>query len=52
MFIFRSLGLKCVPFLPHILPHFLYVMRHGEESLRDVLFQQVYYIAIYIAYIV
>jgi FKBP12-rapamycin complex-associated protein len=40
MFIFRSLGMKCVPFLPHIIPHFLFAMRRGEDSLRDSLFQQ------------
>lgn len=47
MFIFRSLGLKSVPFLPHILPHFLYVMRNGEDSLRDNLFQQLFVFLIY-----
>jgi phosphatidylinositol kinase/protein kinase (PI-3 family) len=40
MFIFRSLGLKCVHFLPQIIPPFLQEMRHCEESLRENFFHQ------------
>eukprot|EP00742_Colponemidia_sp_Colp-10_P007030 GILJ01007544.1.p1 GENE.GILJ01007544.1~~GILJ01007544.1.p1 ORF type:complete len:2402 (-),score=355.14 GILJ01007544.1:281-6541(-) len=40
MFIFKSLGLKCVPFLPQIIPPFLQVMRNCEDGLRESLFQQ------------
>eukprot|EP00736_Rhodelphis_marinus_P007859 Rmarinus@m.12108 len=39
MFIFKSLGLKCVRFLPQIVPAFLHVMRTCEPHLRDYLFQ-------------
>jgi len=38
MFIFRFLGLKCIPFLPHVIPHFLIVMRSYDDSLRDSMF--------------
>lgn len=40
MFIFKSLGLKCIPFLPQIMPTFLQVMRNGELSFREFLFDQ------------
>lgn len=40
MFIVKSLGLKCVPYLPQILPPFLNVVRHCEASMRESLFQQ------------
>jgi len=40
MYIVQSLGQKCVPFLPQIIPTFLYVMRNNEESVRNALFQQ------------
>lgn len=40
MFIFKSLGLRCVPFLEHILPNMLHVVRHCEAGLREVLLQQ------------
>eukprot|EP00004_Rigifila_ramosa_P027283 TRINITY_DN882_c0_g1_i1.p1 TRINITY_DN882_c0_g1~~TRINITY_DN882_c0_g1_i1.p1 ORF type:complete len:2377 (-),score=590.06 TRINITY_DN882_c0_g1_i1:39-6899(-) len=40
MFIFKSLGMKCVPFLPQIMPPFLQVMRMCEPNFRDFLFQQ------------
>ena len=40
MFIIKSLNVKCVPFLPQILPPFLHVMRTNEESLREFLFNQ------------
>eukprot|EP00127_Corallochytrium_limacisporum_P000173 Clim_evm34s6 gene=Clim_evmTU34s6 len=40
MFIFKSLGLKCVPFLRHVMPALLQVMRTGEQSLREFMFQQ------------
>jgi phosphatidylinositol kinase/protein kinase (PI-3 family) len=40
MFIFRSLGMRCVPFLPQIIPPFLAVMRSSEESVRESLFKE------------
>jgi FKBP12-rapamycin complex-associated protein len=40
MFIFNSLGMKCVPFLPQLIPPFLNVMRTHEDSLRESLFNQ------------
>ena len=39
VFIFRSLGLKCVPFLPHIVPAFLRVASVCERGLRESIFQ-------------
>ncbi|KYQ91695.1 protein kinase [Tieghemostelium lacteum] len=40
MFIFKSLGLKCIPFLPQIMPPFLHVMNSCEPGFREFLFQQ------------
>ena len=40
MFIFKSLGLRCVPFLSQILPPFLQVMQNCEYGLRESLIQQ------------
>eukprot|EP00026_Physarum_polycephalum_P000091 Phypoly_transcript_00091.p1 GENE.Phypoly_transcript_00091~~Phypoly_transcript_00091.p1 ORF type:complete len:2307 (+),score=451.47 Phypoly_transcript_00091:133-7053(+) len=40
MFIFKSLGLKCVPFLPQIIPPLLHVMNTREPLFREFLFQQ------------
>ncbi|GAM22047.1 hypothetical protein SAMD00019534_052220 [Acytostelium subglobosum LB1] len=40
MFIFKSLGLKCIPFLPQIMPPFLQVMNTCEPGFREFLFQQ------------
>ncbi|TPX38402.1 hypothetical protein SeMB42_g06762 [Synchytrium endobioticum] len=34
MYIFKTLGLKCVPFLPQILPPFLSVMGHAQNMLE------------------
>jgi serine/threonine-protein kinase mTOR len=31
MFIFKSLGLRCVPFLEHILPNMLHVVRRYAD---------------------
>eukprot|EP01080_Neovahlkampfia_damariscottae_P002252 gene2252-2426_t len=39
-FIFTSLGLKCVPFLPQIVPPFVSLIRTCEPSMRNTLFQQ------------
>ena len=38
--IFKSLGLKCVPFLPEIVPPLLHIMRNCETNFRKFLFQQ------------
>eukprot|EP01113_Clastostelium_recurvatum_P006582 TRINITY_DN1298_c0_g1_i1.p1 TRINITY_DN1298_c0_g1~~TRINITY_DN1298_c0_g1_i1.p1 ORF type:complete len:2380 (+),score=927.36 TRINITY_DN1298_c0_g1_i1:62-7201(+) len=40
MFIFKSLGVKCVPFLPQIMPPFLHVMGTCEAGFREFLFNQ------------
>eukprot|EP00003_Mantamonas_plastica_P010783 TRINITY_DN2025_c0_g1_i1.p1 TRINITY_DN2025_c0_g1~~TRINITY_DN2025_c0_g1_i1.p1 ORF type:complete len:2240 (+),score=782.23 TRINITY_DN2025_c0_g1_i1:702-7421(+) len=40
MYIFQSLGMKCVPFLPQIMPAFLGVMRSCDDGFREFLFQQ------------
>ncbi|OQR94007.1 phosphatidylinositol kinase (PIK-L1), partial [Achlya hypogyna] len=40
MFIFKSLSVQCVPFLPYIVPPFLHVLARGEPRLRDSLFLQ------------
>ncbi|CAM9623049.1 unnamed protein product [Chrysoparadoxa australica] len=40
MSIFRSLGLQCVPFLEHIFPSMLHVVRHCEAGLRESLLRQ------------
>ncbi|ETV93394.1 hypothetical protein, variant 2 [Aphanomyces invadans] len=40
MFIFKSLSLQCVPFLPSIVPPFLHVLDKGEPRLRHSLFLQ------------
>ena len=41
MFIFQSLGLRCVKFLEHIVPHMLMVVRSSnQQSLRESLLQQ------------
>jgi len=41
VFIFRSLGLKCVPFLPQIVPAFLRVASVCERGLRENIFQHI-----------
>ena len=41
MFIFRSLSLSCVPYLPQIIPPFLREMRTCEEALREAFLQHV-----------
>ncbi|KAK9480797.1 armadillo-type protein [Lipomyces japonicus] len=40
MSIFKTLGLKCVPFLSQIIPCFLAVMRSCSHSILDFYFQQ------------
>ncbi|NWH64585.1 MTOR kinase, partial [Geococcyx californianus] len=39
-FIFKSLGLKCVQFLPQVMPTFLNVIRVCDGAIREFLFQQ------------
>ena len=42
MFIFNSLGIRCVPFLPRIVPHILHTIRScGQTTLREALLQQI-----------
>ena len=40
MFIFKSLGLSCVPYLPKVLPHMLHAIRDCPSNLREALLQQ------------
>src|SRR5262245_57789362 len=40
MFIVKSLGLKCIQYLPQILPPFFGVMENCEQNFREYLFQQ------------
>jgi FKBP12-rapamycin complex-associated protein len=40
MFIYTSLGMKCVPFLPQVLPPFLNLIRTCDASMRNNMFQQ------------
>ncbi|KAI3733193.1 hypothetical protein L1987_64413 [Smallanthus sonchifolius] len=35
MFIFKSMGLGCVPYLPKVLPDFFYTIRTCEDSLKE-----------------
>lgn len=39
-FIFKSLGIKCVPYLPQVLPNLLQNIRGADVNKRDFLFQQ------------
>jgi FKBP12-rapamycin complex-associated protein len=40
MYIFKTLGLKCVPFLPRIIPPFLNMMRNCSVGMLEFHFQQ------------
>lgn len=40
MFIFKSLGTKCIPFLPQIVPPFVLALRNCDDTLSEPLFQQ------------
>ncbi|EGC32838.1 protein kinase, atypical group [Dictyostelium purpureum] len=40
MYIFKSLSLKSIPFLPQIMPPFLHAMNTGEPLFREFVFQQ------------
>ncbi|MFS7952510.1 putative non-specific serine/threonine protein kinase [Helianthus anomalus] len=35
MFIFKSMGLGCVPYLPKVLPDFFYTIRNCDDSLKE-----------------
>ncbi|WAR26259.1 MTOR-like protein [Mya arenaria] len=39
-FIFKSLGIKCVPYIQQVIPAYLTVIRTAEHNFRDFLFQQ------------
>ncbi|XP_014254034.1 serine/threonine-protein kinase mTOR [Cimex lectularius] len=39
-FIFQSLGIKCVPYIPQVIPSFINVIRTAESSFREFLLQQ------------
>ncbi|KAF5285925.1 hypothetical protein FQA39_LY04386 [Lamprigera yunnana] len=39
-FIFKSLGIKCVPYISQVLPSFLIVVRTADVNFREFLFQQ------------
>lgn len=40
MYIFKTLGLKCVPYLPRITPALLQMMRHSPQNMLEFHFQQ------------
>jgi FKBP12-rapamycin complex-associated protein len=40
LFVFRTLGLKCVSLLPQIVPPMLALVKTSQQGLRDFLFQQ------------
>ncbi|OXU22583.1 hypothetical protein TSAR_001785 [Trichomalopsis sarcophagae] len=39
-FIFKSLGIKCVPYISQVMPSFLNVLRTADVGFREYLFQQ------------
>ncbi|XP_064642053.1 serine/threonine-protein kinase mTOR-like isoform X1 [Lineus longissimus] len=39
-FIFKSLGIKCVPYLQQVMPAYLNVIRTSDSTFREFLFQQ------------
>ncbi|KAJ9575042.1 hypothetical protein L9F63_007777, partial [Diploptera punctata] len=39
-FIFKSLGIKCVPYISHVMPSFLNVVRTADVSFKEYIFQQ------------
>ncbi|XP_076166943.1 serine/threonine-protein kinase Tor isoform X1 [Ptiloglossa arizonensis] len=39
-FIFKSLGIKCVPYISQVMPSFLNVVRMADVNFREYLFQQ------------
>ncbi|XP_053376740.1 serine/threonine-protein kinase mTOR-like [Mercenaria mercenaria] len=39
-FIFKSLGIKCVPYIQQVIPAYLTVIRSADQNFRDFLFQQ------------
>uniref|UniRef100_A0AAU7B991 Serine/threonine-protein kinase TOR n=1 Tax=Pyrrhocoris apterus TaxID=37000 RepID=A0AAU7B991_PYRAP len=39
-FIFTSLGIKCVPYIPQVIPSLIAVIRTADASFKDFLFQQ------------
>lgn len=40
VFIFKSLGIKCVPYIPQVMPSLLNVIRTADINFREFLFQQ------------
>lgn len=39
-FIFSSLGIKCVPYIPQVFPNFLHMIRTADSTSQDFLLQQ------------
>lgn len=39
-FIFKSLGIRCVPYVQHVMPSFISVIRTSDTTVREFLFQQ------------
>lgn len=39
-FIFKSLGIKCVPYIQQVIPAYLAVIRSADQTFREFLFQQ------------
>ena len=44
MYIFKSMGAKCIPFLPQIIPSFLQSMRTCEPPQRQALIEQLVHV--------
>ena len=40
LYIFKTLGLKCTPFLQHVMPPLLYLMQHCQSSLTEFYCEQ------------
>ncbi|XP_013778468.1 serine/threonine-protein kinase mTOR-like [Limulus polyphemus] len=39
-FIFKSLGIRCVPYVPQVMPSFINFIRTSDGTIREFLFQQ------------
>ncbi|UYV65261.1 MTOR [Cordylochernes scorpioides] len=40
IFIFKSLGIRCVNYVPQVMPSFIQLIRNSDPSIREFLFQQ------------
>lgn len=42
-FIFKSLGIKCVPYIQQVIPAYLAVIRSADQTFREVRFQSIHF---------